>query len=197
VNGGYVSNTGGFLGYYSNSVGTATVSDGTWANSIVLTVGHGGTGTLNVTGGSVTSTDGWLGYDAGGVGTATVSSGTWANSGDLFVGYLGTGTLNVTGGSVTNTIGLIGGGGYVGVGEGRVVTSGVGTATVSSGTWANSGDLFVGLSGTGTLIVNGGSVTSEISFIGGGQDGAGHSSAASARRRCRAAHGPVLPSALA
>jgi autotransporter-associated beta strand protein/T5SS/PEP-CTERM-associated repeat protein len=69
---------------------------------------------------------------------------------------------------------LIGGGGYVGVGEGRVVTSGVGTATVSSGTWANSGDLFVGLSGTGTLIVNGGSVTSEISFIGGGQDGAGN-----------------------
>jgi T5SS/PEP-CTERM-associated repeat protein len=155
VNGGYVSNTGGFLGYYSNSVGTATVSDGTWANSVNLTVGHGGTGTLNVTGGSVTSTDGWLGYDAGSVGTATVS-GTWANSGDLFVGYMGTGTLNVTGGSVTSANGALGG--YYFDENAGVGFSGVGTATVSSGTWANSGDLDVGFGGTGTLTMTGGLV---------------------------------------
>jgi fibronectin-binding autotransporter adhesin len=36
--------------------------------------------------------------------------------------------------------------------------SGVGTATVSSGTWANSSNLTVGASGTGTLTMNGGLV---------------------------------------
>ncbi len=166
VNGGSVTNRIGYLGYDPGSVGTATVSSGTWSHSSSLYVGGGGTGTLNVSGGSVMNRNGGIG--TGGVGTATVSNGTWANSGDLFVGFSGTGTLDVTGGSVTSVAGILGGGFF---GEG---VSGVGAATVSGGTWANSGRLSVGLSGTGTLTVNGGSVTSEDSFIGGGQDGAGN-----------------------
>jgi T5SS/PEP-CTERM-associated repeat protein len=148
IAGGYATNTFGYIGTNAGSVGTATVSSGTWANSYDLFVGSSGTGTLNVTGGRVTNTTGYLGYNAGGVGTATVSSGTWANSGDLYVGNSGTGTLNVTGGRVTNTTG------YLGYNAGSV-----GTATVLSGTWANSGNLAVGLSGTGTLNVTGGLVT--------------------------------------
>ena len=146
VTGGRVTNTYGFLG--TGSVGTATVSSGTWANSSNLTVAMFGRGTLNVTGGYVSNAAGILGSNTGGVGTATVSSGTWASSGALTVGSSGRGTLNVTGGYVSNAAGTLG-----------FAASGGGTATVSSGTWANGGNLTVGRSGTGTLTMNGGLVT--------------------------------------
>jgi len=154
VTGGRVTNSSGYLGLGAGSVGTATVSSGTWDNSSDLSVGYSGTGTLNVTGGSVTNTSGYLGRSGGSVGTATVSSGTWASS-ELFVGAYGTGTLNVTGGSVTNSYGSVG-----------WRSRGVGTVTVASGTWASSGDVCVGESGTGTLNVIGGSVTNTAGYLG-------------------------------
>ena len=149
VTGGSVTNATGYLGSNAGSVGTATVSSGTWANSGVLYVGYDGTGTLTVNGGSVASSAGIIGRNAGGVGTATVSSGTWANNGNLYVGDSGTGTLNVNGGYVSN------GNGYLGAFDS------VGTATVSSGTWAISGSLYLGFigDGTGTLNLNGGLVS--------------------------------------
>ena len=150
VTGGRVSNANGKLGVNPGSIGTATVSSGTWANSGELGVGLSGTGTLNVSGGNVSSNNGLVGYAAGSNGTVTVSGGTWANSTDLWVGFFGTGTLNVTGGYVSNATATLGG--YAGS---------VGTATVSSGTWANSGSLNV----IGTLIVNGGSVTNTDGVI--------------------------------
>ena len=107
IAGGYATNSIGYLGFNAGSVGTATVSSGTWANSGSLIVGNSGTGTLDVTGGSVMNSDGGIGINAGSVSTATVSGGTWASSGDLYVGYNGTGTLNVTGGSVTSSTGYI------------------------------------------------------------------------------------------
>ena len=161
VNGGRVTNPDGYLGYSDSSVGTVTVTSGTWANSGDLTVSYQGRGTLNVNGGRVTNTNGYIGRSADGHGTATVRSGTWANSGDLTVGHYSRGTLNVTGGSVTNTNGYLGN---------RTATfgndAGHGTATVSSGTWANSGDLTVGYEGTGTLNVTGGNVTNTSGYIG-------------------------------
>jgi T5SS/PEP-CTERM-associated repeat protein len=63
---------------------------------------------------------------------AVTTSGTLTNSGDLNVGLSGNGKLTVSGGSVTNGEGWVG----------RDVGS-VGSATVSSGTWANSGLLAV------------------------------------------------------
>ena len=155
VNGGSVTNANGYLGYNAGSVGTATVSTGTWANSSTLYIGRSGTGTLNVNGGSVTNANGYLGLNAGSVGTATVSSGTWTNSSNFGVAQGGTGTLNVTGGYVSDSTGYIG-----------TLANSSGTATVSSGTWANSGDLTVGTSGTGTLNVTGGSVTDANGYIG-------------------------------
>ncbi len=63
-------------------------------------------------------------------GTTTVSTGTNFGS-NLYVATTGTATLHViAGGYATNTIG------YLGFNAGSV-----GTATVSSGTWANSGSL--------------------------------------------------------
>jgi T5SS/PEP-CTERM-associated repeat protein len=159
VTGGAVANGNGFLGLSAGSVGTATVSSGTWVNTRLLYVGFGGTGTLDVTGGAVTNSNGIIGTN-GGIGTVTVSSGMWGNGGQLYVGGYtgltgaGTGTLDVTGGEVRNTVGNIAFGG------------GVGTATVSSGTWTNSVAIHVGRNGTGTLDVVGGLVTSGSGIIG-------------------------------
>ena len=81
-------------------------------------------------------------------GTTTVSTGTNFGS-NLYVATTGTATLNViAGGYATNTTG------YLGHNAGSV-----GTANVSSGTWANSGNLTVGRSGTGTLTMTGGLVS--------------------------------------
>jgi fibronectin-binding autotransporter adhesin len=87
-------------------------------------------------------------------GTTTVSTDTNFD-GDLYVATTGTATLEViAGGYATNTTG------YLGFNAG-----GVGTATVLSGTWANSGNLYVGGEGTGTLSVTGGSVTNSDGYI--------------------------------
>ena len=59
-----------------------------------------------------------------------------------------TGTLRLAGGSVTNKDGDIG-----------KAAGSRGTAYVTSGTWANTGEVNIGLSGTGALILSGGSVT--------------------------------------
>jgi fibronectin-binding autotransporter adhesin len=61
----------------------------------------------------------------------------------------------VSGGKVTNLLG------YLGYNAGSE-----GTATVSSGTWANSYDIWVGQSGTGTLNVSGGKVTNLLGYLG-------------------------------
>ena len=99
--GGQVSSNYGYLGLYSGSTGTATVTGtgSTWTNGGRLYVGTSGSGTLNVeAGGQVSNTDGYLGYNSGSTGTATVTGtgSTWTNSGDLYVGYSGSGTLTVS-----------------------------------------------------------------------------------------------------
>jgi len=66
----------------------------------------------------------------------------------LYVGSSGTGTLNLTGGSVISL-----NSGTLGISAG-----GLGTATVSSGTWTNYGNLAVGGGGAGTLTMTGGLV---------------------------------------
>ncbi len=87
-------------------------------------------------------------------GTTTVSTGT-DFGGDLYVATTGTATLKViAGGNATTTTG------YLGYSVGSV-----GTANVSSGTWASSSHLRIGESGTGTLTVSGGVVTSSICYM--------------------------------
>ncbi|MEI7861788.1 MAG: autotransporter-associated beta strand repeat-containing protein [Planctomycetota bacterium] len=166
LSGGVLSAQTGTIGYSAGSVGTANISNGTLES--FLTVGYSGTGTLNITGGSVT---GGLNVasDYGSVGTVNILSGT-ASGGNIFVGQGGAGTLSLSGGSVTSLQFDIGfGNGSTGtfIMTGGTATSSVcdignaagsvGTATVSGGTWT-SGPIFVGLSGTGTLNVAGGSV---------------------------------------
>ena len=92
-------------------------------------------------------------------GTLAIATGGSINgSSNIFVGLLSgdNGTLNINGGSVSNAGGLLG----INVGS-------VGTAIVSAGNWTNSGDLYVGLQGTGSLTINGtGNVTNIDGYIG-------------------------------
>jgi fibronectin-binding autotransporter adhesin len=121
-----------------------------------------GTGSVTKQGGGTLTLSGNNSYTGG----TTIRSGSVAvavggvishGNANLIIGQSSgdSGALNVNGGSVTNFVGTLG-----------ENAGGVGTATVSSGTWATSTTLSVGGGGTGTLDVNGGSVTSSISTIG-------------------------------
>jgi autotransporter-associated beta strand protein/T5SS/PEP-CTERM-associated repeat protein len=147
VTGGIVTNGAGIIGNNSFSIGTVTVSSGTWATNYDLAVGYGvsGTGTLNVNGGSVTNGGQGIIGDDGSNGTVTVSSGTWANSGDLKVGVNdGTGTLTMNGGLVS-VAGTLSKGTYgtINLNSGGTIQIGVGST---------DGVL---LGGTGSLVNNG------------------------------------------
>ncbi|MCC6125757.1 MAG: PEP-CTERM sorting domain-containing protein [Pirellulales bacterium] len=101
---GQVSNSEGYVGYYSGSTGTATITGaGSIWNSGDLYVGYIGSGVLTIeAGGQVSSAIGVLGKNAGSMGTATVTGAgsKWNNNGSLYVGS--NGTLIVTdGGAVT------------------------------------------------------------------------------------------------
>jgi autotransporter-associated beta strand protein/T5SS/PEP-CTERM-associated repeat protein len=191
VTGGSVTNSYGYLGFDAGSVGTATVSSGTWASSGDLYVGILGTGTLNVNGGSVTNPQGYLGFNAGSVGRATVSSGTWANSGNLSVGSSGTGTLTMNGGLVVvggnlsknaaSTINLNAGGTLqIGVGStGGVLLDGTGSLTnngrlifnrsdASAYSGVLSGSGAVTKQGLGVLLLSGTNTYSGTTTVSGG-----------------------------
>ena len=147
VNGGLLSSGSNlYVGYGLNSTGSATITGGTAAVTQSLCIGYNGLGKLEVTGtGFVTSGSCQLGNNQGN-GTVTVRSGTFT-TGRFDIGWAssGRGSLNVSGGVVNSVTTFLSGS-----------TNTTGTATVTSGTWANSGDLSVGTSGTGTLTINGG-----------------------------------------
>jgi fibronectin-binding autotransporter adhesin len=152
-----IESTTGYLGYNSNSTGTAIVEGegSSWANSEDLYVGMEGTGELSITnGGSVSNNIAYLGYSEGSVGSVTVNGeGTkWTNK-YLRVGHYGTGTMTISNGGK-----VIASGGNVAIGKnegsnGTVTVDGEGSL-LGITYW-----LEVGASGTGTLsITNGGSV---------------------------------------
>ena len=163
--GGAVTSVGGYIALADQSTGDVTV-DGvgsTWTATGELRVGDVGVGTLTVKNGGLTSNvNSFVGNTAGSHGTATVdgAGSTWSNSGQLVVGRFGDGELNVkAGGRVTNTNGFIGNSTAAGA-RGAAVVQG------SGATWANSGQLHVGLNVGGALtIADGGVVTSQEGAI--------------------------------
>jgi outer membrane autotransporter protein len=169
-NGGTVTNTAAFLGLNANSTGTVTVTGtgSTWNSSGDLKIGRTGTGVLTISnGGGVSSRDGYLGELANSAGTVTVTGqgSTWTNSRHLYVGNLGTGELTISqGGTVSNIEGYVG---YQADQANNVTGSGTVTVTGTGSTWTNSGALFVGFYGNGTLtIADGGKVSNTNSSIG-------------------------------
>ena len=153
------------MGSMYGSTGMATIagSGSRWNSSSNLTVGYEGTGTLNVEAGGVVNNEvSFLSISSGSTGTATItgSGSQWNNSSDLYLGQSGSGTLNVTdGGVVTNA-----NDGFLGFNEG---STGMATITGSGSQWNNSGELWIGRRGSGTLNVEaGGVVNNEAGFLG-------------------------------
>jgi T5SS/PEP-CTERM-associated repeat protein len=145
------------------SVGTATVSSGTWTNRGQLLVGGavggvGGTGTLNVTGGQITNTIGYIGAGTNSIGAVTISGGTWSNSANLNVGTSGTGRLTISGSGGTGGLVIVGGllsrggAGTINLNSGGTLQIGTGATTGTLGTdLVNDGLLVFNRTGSGTV----------------------------------------------
>ena len=156
--GGTFSDADGIIAMHAGSTGTATVA-GTWTNTVGLSVGYAGNGTLNVLAGGVVDGGGFivLGADVASARGAVTVDGTLTTSGQLTVGGYGTGTMTVQGGGdVVSGTGVIG---NTSSANGTVTVTGVGS------TWTNNGILYIGgssagASSRGTLnIQDGGLVT--------------------------------------
>lgn len=159
VAGGHVANFNAYLGHVAGGTGLATITSGSWQNLRPLHVGFNGNGVLDLSGGGISSTNGSVGSFIGSVGIATVSGGTWTNNAQFSVGGYstgtgGAGTLALSGGLISANTSVIG------------WNNGVGFATVSGGTWASNLVMHVGRSGSGSLVIVGGQVTSASGTIG-------------------------------
>jgi T5SS/PEP-CTERM-associated repeat protein/autotransporter-associated beta strand protein len=159
TNGGSASVAGTtYVGDSSGSGGTITVSGAgstlTASDANGVRIGCSGSGTLNITNGGYVS-NGYastIAFNSGSTGIVTVdgAGSTWTNSGYfLDVGYSGSATLKITnGGSVS-----VAGTSYVGHSNG---SNGTVTVSGNGSTWTNSGGLYVGWAGAGTVTQTGG-----------------------------------------
>ena len=136
-----------------------------------LGVGKTGTGSLSIKNGMiVSSAGGYIGRESTAIGTMTVD-GTdtlWRTSyqsiSSLYIGEYGRGALNIINGGKVSSGGYHEASSYIGYmpsSEGTVVVNGTGS------TWDNTGDLYVGCEGNGTLnITNGATVNSTAAYLG-------------------------------
>jgi len=166
MDGATASSGSGFIGYSGGS-GTVTVSGSdsngnvsSWTNSDDLNVAAGGTGSLFILdGGLVSNAYGSIGA-YGSSGTVTVSgvdghgnASTWNNSAPLLIGDSGTGTLLIDGGGVVRSDqGVIARNDDGGPASGTVTVAGS-DGNGRASTW-NSGNIYVGFSGSGTGTLN-------------------------------------------
>ena len=159
--GGYLSTggTGGsqsYIGNQSGSQGSVTVQgpNSTWNSSGVLYVGNSGTGRLMISNGGqvATGSGSYVGYSAGSSGTVTVdgANSTWTMPGALMIGDSGTGSLTISNGGQLATSG---GSSYIGYSAG---SSGTVSVSGTNSTWTMQSSLYVGNSGTGSLMISNG-----------------------------------------
>lgn len=99
--GSFVSNVA-LAGESAGSLGTVSVSSGTWVNTSSILVGNSGTGNFLVSGGFVFTAAAQLGGASAGAGTITVSGGTFAVTNVLLLGSNGTGSLAISDGLVSS-----------------------------------------------------------------------------------------------
>ena len=111
-----------------------------------------GTGGLNKLGAgtlTLTRTNNYAGSTVVNNGTLKLNGSVSTPSSETIIGNASgdNGTLQFSGGTLTNTNARVGN-----------AAGSQGSATVTSGTWDNSGTLWIGYSGTGSLLVDGGTV---------------------------------------
>ena len=155
----------GKVGVDSGATGTVTITGAgsTWDVKQNLNIGQSGTGTVTVQNGGTLQVEGntvSIGTDAGGIGTLTFdkaggTSPTFTFNGGassfLTIGDQGTGHFFVQGGAQISTTSSV----IIGNGS-----TGIGTATLQGegSSWNITGNVTVGLDGTGTLTVKDGNV---------------------------------------
>jgi T5SS/PEP-CTERM-associated repeat protein/autotransporter-associated beta strand protein len=150
-----------YAGDNTGSTGTVTI-DGTGSTLDIgdeMNVGDSGTASLLIeNGGSVTNnSNSIVGYDQGGSGSVTItgSNSKWITSaftgGSVTVGESGSGSVLVENHGLMTTVGygIIGDNGY-----GTVTVTGTGSK------WTYTEALYVGNSGTGSLVIDSGGVVS-------------------------------------
>ena len=172
------SASGGVLGLYGGSSGTATIN-GTWnMGSGNLVVGSGGQGNLTISaGGDVSNAVGSIGSASNGLTSSVTVIGagsSWTNSDRLFVGVYGKGQLDILSGATVSS-GDTALARYAGS-TGTVNVSGAGSSWGIGGSLRVGGDITDAANpgGTGTLnISNGGLVTSSAGSIGDSQNAIG------------------------
>lgn len=151
MSGGTINKTGvnGFIVGANGSTGLATISGGAINSTVVG--GNGQFRVSNNTGSNAT-------LNLSGTGAINVTHEIWVgnNTG-------ATGAMNITGGTVTNNS-------WVAIGRkdgANVGVGGVGTVTMSAGTWTKTGDsnFIVGASGNGTMNMTGGLVSVAASAV--------------------------------
>ena len=167
------------IGAADGSQGTVTI-DGNSSNlngDGDLTVGLSGKGSLTIrNGASLLSARAYIGRNSGSTGEVRVDglSTFWTNSDDLRIGGRGAGVLTIlNGASVANAAGHIGSSESGSVAEGSVTAEGMGSS------WSNSGDLWVGKVGAGTLQVLAGALVSNVNGEINGSTAAGSSATVS------------------
>jgi len=151
------------IGVVTNASGSLTVSTGGQLTGWrFLRVGRAGSGILTVqNGGVIQGTLTVIGDASGATGVATITgAGSALNSTILDVGSFGSGTLNITTDGVVRS----------------VINDSVGSQALSTGTvnvdgpnsqWISSGDVALGVCGSGTLnITNGGRVQNTVGGVG-------------------------------
>lgn len=155
ADGGQVSNTTGYLADTASATGTATVTDAgsKWTNNGDLYIGRYGSGSLTIAaGGQVEDNTGYLSYSSSSsAATVTGAGSKWIHSKDFYVANFGKATLLIdAGGQVNNANGYVG---YAASNSnGAVTVSGAGSV------WNNSGSLYIGSTGSGSLTVTDGGV---------------------------------------
>ena len=147
----------------SSSSATVTGTNSSWTTDNELIVGSSGAGTLLVeAGGRVSNTIGYIATNVGSVSQVVVTgtNARWANSTDVVVGSNGNGVLTVAnGGTVTS-------GGTSTIGSAATSVSNANVSGTDS-SWTSTGNMIVGSSGRGTLLVDGGGLVSNATgFIG-------------------------------
>jgi len=163
-NGGLVSNVNAAIGYSDIPVSynTGIVDNATWVNMGYLAVGVGDDNNILVVtnGGKVYSYEGAVGVaDDLNHAIVTGTGSLWENIADLYVGMIG-GSYNrlsvLAGALVTNVNGYVG------------YYASMNTGLVDNATWANTGDLVIGLSGDANALTvqNTGKVYSVNGYVG-------------------------------
>ncbi len=155
------------VGFAGDSQGLVTVANGSWTEGSTLAVGYSGAGAVELTNGSIAiNGDATLGQQSTGSGRVTVSGGTFLSLAHFTVGEAGAGYLELNEGEMRMSS-------PTGIMSIANQAGSTGSVVVNSGTMSGISTMFVGVSGSGSLSLSGGYLSSGAAALGVGTSGRG------------------------